>query len=86
VKLTTDSINEMNEITISELKYKNRIIKVYYSSSTIYWCNIGPIYSQCLANENIFKIIYYNGMFVTLILSDHFLIVYSHFRLNNEFE
>jgi len=26
----------------------------------MYWCNVGPIYSQCLANENILGIYWTN--------------------------
>jgi len=34
--------------------------RLSFPSSTIYWCNIGSIYSQCLVNENILGIYWTN--------------------------
>jgi len=44
------------ETFVNHLDKLIKYLKSMYPSSTIYWCNIGPIYSQCLANENILGI------------------------------
>jgi len=61
-----DPVNHRESIAI-RIEFRTNEVKLFIRdrelltpSNTIYWCNIGPIYSQGLDNENILGIYWTN--------------------------